>query len=242
MVECAKTYWHAAGSELQEKFRFLHISTDEVFGSLGQTEPRFREDTPYAPRSPYSASKASSDHIVSAYHSTFGLPAMISNCSNNFGPYQSPEKLIPKIISNALSSQPIPIYGDGKQIRDWLYVADHCDAIFAIVECGQPGHSYNIGGDCEVENIEVARLVCEILQTLKPRADLRYCDLIRFVTDRLGHDRRYAVDGSKIREQLGWQPSHSFESALEKTIAWYLDNETWLETMTAKLGALHAER
>ncbi len=207
--------------------RFHHVSTDEVYGSLGGTG-RFSEESPYRPNSPYSASKASSDHLVRAYHETYGLPVTISNCSNNYGPYQFPEKLIPLIILNALEESPLPVYGDGRNVRDWLYVTDHCRAVWLIMKQGKTGSTYNIGGRCERENIAVVRSICDILDQIFPIHGRRRTDLIEFVTDRPGHDRRYAIDFSKSQKELGWQPQESFDSGIEKTIRWYVDHQGWV--------------
>lgn len=226
LLEASRKYWEEKGRS--EAFRFLHVSTDEVYGSLGP-EGYFTETTPYAPSSPYSASKAASDHFVRAYHRTFGLPSMITNCSNNYGPFQFPEKLIPMMVTNILEQKPLPVYGDGKNIRDWLYVLDHCDALKRVLESGRPGETYNIGGNAEVENIEIVRLLCEImdrkLQRTRKEGSQR---LIRFVQDRPGHDRRYAIDASKIKKELEWAPRYRFEDALEETVDWYLDNPGWV--------------
>ena len=214
---------------------FHHVSTDEVYGSLG-AEGLFREDTPYRPNSPYSASKASSDHLVSAYHETFGLPTTISNCSNNYGPYQFPEKLIPLVILNALEGKPLPVYGDGKNVRDWLYVEDHCDAIWKIMKSGVIGETYNVGGNAEMENILIVQLICDILDEIKPATDGKpRSQLITFVSDRPGHDRRYAIDFAKLNTELGWSPRESFKSGLRKTVEWYLNQKKWVENI--KTGA-----
>jgi dTDP-glucose 4,6-dehydratase len=213
----------------QQQFRFLHISTDEVYGSLKPTDPAFREDTPYAPNSPYAASKAGSDHLVRAYYHTYGLPTLTTNCSNNYGARQFPEKLIPLIILNALNEQPLPIYGDGQNIRDWLYVEDHCDAIYLVLKHSQIGETYNIGGNNEVTNLMVVEKICTILDRLAPNPNFRYSSLITFVKDRLGHDRRYAINCSKIHRDLGWQPKENFDSGLLKTIQWYIHNSPWVE-------------
>jgi len=214
------------------QFRFLHISTDEVFGSLGAQEPAFTEASPYAPNSPYSASKAASDHLVRAYHHTYGLPALITNCSNNYGPFQLPEKLIPLLIHNALAGKPLPIYGDGKNVRDWLYVEDHCEALRVVLERGVPGETYNIGGESEMTNLEVVDALCAQLDALRPRNNGSYRELITHVKDRPGHDRRYAMNIAKIRRELGWKPQESFASGLEKTVAWYLANADWVAQAT----------
>lgn len=211
-----------------EDFRFHHISTDEVFGELGQDDPPFNEDSPYAPKSPYAASKASSDHLVRAYHHTYGLPILITNCTNNYGPYQYPEKLIPLMISNALAGKPLPVYGDGQQIRDWLYVTDHCEAIWEVVNHGRIGETYAVGGDSQVTNLVVVETLCEILDELRPRESGEgYAQLISFVEDRPGHDWRYDIDGSKISKELGWTPKETLHNGLVKTVKWYLDNPEW---------------
>lgn len=233
MLEEARSYWHAQGRP--DIFRFHHISTDEVFGSLGSTG-LFTEDTPYDPRSPYSASKASSDHLVRAWHETFGLPVVLTNCSNNYGPYHFPEKLVPVVILNALAGKPLPIYGDGGNIRDWLYVDDHADALLLVMESGALGRSYNIGGENERTNLELVKTLCDILDRLCPRDDSSYANLITFVTDRPGHDARYAIDPSRIREELGWRPSVTVEEGLEKTVQWYLDNENWWQPLLRRSG------
>jgi len=204
---------------------FLHVSTDEVYGSLGPTDPAFSETTPYAPNSPYSASKAAADHLVRAYHHTYGVATLTTNCSNNYGPYQFPEKLIPLIIGNALAGKPLPVYGDGLNVRDWLYVGDHCDAIRRVLEKGSPGEVYNIGGGAERANIDLVRTICSLLDEASPRAAGRYAELISFVKDRPGHDRRYAIDAAKIARELGWRPRESFDSGLRKTVQWYLKNQ-----------------
>lgn len=220
------TLLEAARKYMKDGFRFHHISTDEVYGDLEIDEPAFCETTSYKPNSPYSASKASSDHLVRAWGRTYDLPILITNCSNNYGPYQFPEKLIPHVILNALNGRPLPIYGDGKQIRDWLYVDDHADALVTVLEKGNIGETYNIGGACEMENIEVVKMICAILQDLRP-TNTPYSDLITHVTDRPGHDRRYAINMDKIKDDLGWTPSHNFENGLRETVKWYLDNEAW---------------
>ena len=222
LLEEARAYWEARGRDAA--FRFLHVSTDEVYGSLGPNDPAFTEDTPYAPNSPYAASKAAADHMVRAYHHTYGLPTLTTNCSNNYGPRQFPEKLIPLVIRNALAGQPLPVYGDGKNVRDWLYVADHCDAVRLVLEKGKLGETYNIGGENERANIDVVRTICTLLDELSPRPGGSYAKLIRYVTDRPGHDRRYAMNIAKIRRELGWRPRESFESGMEKTVRWYIDN------------------
>jgi dTDP-glucose 4,6-dehydratase len=229
VLEASLAYWKTLAAEPRERFRFLHVSTDEVYGSLGADDPPFSETTPYAPNSPYAASKAASDHFVRAYHHTYGLPAVTTNCSNNHGPFQFPEKLIPLMILNALSGKPLPVYGDGKNIRDWLYVVDHCEAIWAVLDNGRPGETYNIGGGCERSNIEVVRTVCALLNELSPsRVIGDYSALITFVRDRPGHDRRYAIDSSKIAGELGWRPREGFESGLRRTLCWYLEHQDWV--------------
>ena len=232
LLEAVRGYWSELPAEQQRSFRFLHVSTDEVYGSLTPTAPAFTEETPYAPNSPYSASKAASDHLVRAYHHTYGLPVLTTNCSNNYGPRQFPEKLIPLVIQNALKRLPLPIYGDGQNVRDWLYVEDHCDGIRAVLDRGIPGQTYNIGGRQEMSNLELVRQLCAILDELKP-AEKPYESLITFVKDRPGHDRRYAMDIAKIERELGWQPQETFASGLRKTIEWYLDNREWVEHVTS---------
>ncbi|HEV7476791.1 MAG TPA: dTDP-glucose 4,6-dehydratase [Burkholderiales bacterium] len=220
LLEEFRSYWE---KESKSALRFLHVSTDEVYGSLGPTDPAFTEENPHAPNSPYAASKAAADHMVRAYHHTYGLPTLTTNCSNNYGPHQFPEKLIPLIIHNALAGKALPVYGDGRNVRDWLYVLDHCDAIRAVLERGRIGETYNIGGNSEKANIDLVRLLCSLLDQAAPRNSGRYADLISFVKDRPGHDRRYAIDSRKIQRELGWQPKESFESGLNKTIAWYVE-------------------
>ena len=227
LLEATRAYWTALDGAARDAFRFLHVSTDEVYGSLGETGPAFSETTPYAPNSPYSASKAGSDHLVRAYHHTYGLPTLTTNCSNNYGPYQFPEKLIPLMIGNALDGKPLPVYGDGQNVRDWLYVGDHCSGIRAVLDGGRVGEVYNIGGRNEVRNLDVVHTLCSTLDSLRPPRVGAYADLITFVTDRPGHDRRYAVDCSKVTSELGWQPRESFASGLRRTVQWYLDNEDW---------------
>lgn len=213
----------------KSSFRFLHISTDEVYGSLGETG-YFIEDTPYAPNSPYSASKASSDHLVRAWHHTYGFPVLTTNCSNNYGPRQFPEKLIPLIIHNAIAGKPLPIYGDGKNVRDWLYVEDHCLALYTVMQKGVQGETYNVGGNCEMQNIEIVRTVCSILDDVRPKADgAKYEKQISFAKDRPGHDRRYAIDASKIKRELGWKPKETFKTGIRKTVEWYLENSQWVK-------------
>ena len=230
LLECAKfCYDNQLSKEEQQKFRFLHVSTDEVYGSLSFEDAPFREDTPYRPNSPYSASKASSDHIVRAWFHTYGFPVLTTNCSNNYGPYQFPEKLIPLVISNALERAPLPIYGDGLNIRDWLYVKDHCSAIRYVLERGRLGQTYNIGGHNERSNIAIVKTICEILDDLMPHSKGSYANLITYVKDRPGHDRRYAIDPTKITKELGWSPQENFETGIRKTIKWYLKNKNWCE-------------
>ena len=230
LLEISRRYWQNLSDERQEKFRFHHISTDEVFGDLDNTNDFFTETTPYAPSSPYSASKASSDHLVRAWHRSFGLPVLITNCSNNYGPFHFPEKLIPLMILNALQGKPLPVYGDGGQIRDWLFVEDHAKALYLVVTQGKIGESYNIGGNNERKNIEVVETICSLLDELRPQAT-PYADLISFVKDRPGHDKRYAIDATKIKQELGWQPEHSFETGMRKTVQWYLDNTSWWQNI-----------
>ena len=232
MLEAARSYWVAQGKPAA--FRFHHISTDEVFGSLG-AEGQFTEETPYDPRSPYSASKAASDHLVRAWAETYGLPVVLTNCSNNYGPFHFPEKLIPVVILNALHGRPIPVYGKGENVRDWLYVEDHADALLLVVEKGAVGRSYNIGGENERRNIDLVRTICEILDRKRPKA-APYADQIPFVTDRPGHDARYAIDPSRIRDELGWRPSVTVEQGLERTVQWYLDNEAWWQPLLTRSG------
>jgi dTDP-glucose 4,6-dehydratase len=233
MLEAARAYWTRAGKP--EAFRFHHISTDEVYGSLG-AEGQFTEATPYDPRSPYSASKAASDHLVRAWHETYGLPVVLTNCSNNYGPYHFPEKLIPVVILNALAGKPLPIYGDGSNVRDWLFVEDHADALLLVVEKGAVGRSYNIGGENERSNLELVRTLCGILDELRPRAGGSYADQITFVADRPGHDARYAIDPARIREELGWRPSVTVEEGLRRTVQWFLDNEPWWRALQDREG------
>jgi dTDP-glucose 4,6-dehydratase len=228
LLEEARAHWTALAEPDRAAFRFLHVSTDEVYGSLGPRDPAFSETTAYAPNSPYSASKAGSDHLVRAYHHTYGLPTLITNCSNNYGPYQFPEKLIPLMIVNALAGKPLPVYGDGQNVRDWLYVGDHCAAIRAALQRGRPGEVYNVGGAAEMKNIDLVKTLCATLDSLRPRAAGSYADLITFVKDRPGHDRRYAIDARKIRSELGWAPAESFASGLRKTVQWYLDHGDWI--------------
>lgn len=234
LLEAAKSYWSGLGGAEKDAFRFLHVSTDEVYGTLAPDEAPFAETNPYKPNSPYAASKASSDHVVRAYHETFGLPILITNCSNNYGPYQFPEKLIPLVIHNALKGKALPIYGDGLQVRDWLYVGDHCSAIRRVLEAAKPGETYNVGGDNQKTNIEVVRRICALLDKKRPKADgTSYADQITYVTDRPGHDRRYAIDPTKIGRELGWKPAENFESGIEATIDWYLSHADWVEDVTS---------
>jgi dTDP-glucose 4,6-dehydratase len=229
LLECARAHWSTMAPPLKDQFRFLHVSTDEVFGSLNPNEPAFTEMHRYEPNSPYSASKAASDHLVRAWHHTYGLPVLTTNCSNNYGPHHFPEKLIPLMILNALQGQPLPIYGDGQQVRDWLYVEDHCRAILKVLANGQVGETYNIGGHNEKTNLEVVQLICETLDQWQPRGDgVSYAQQITSVKDRPGHDRRYAMDAGKIQRELHWQPLETFETGLAKTIRWYLDHPEWV--------------
>ncbi len=240
MLESARGHWLSLAGQAKEDFRFLHVSTDEVYGSLGKTG-LFTETTPYAPNSPYSASKAGADHLARAYNRTFGLPVLTTNCSNNYGPFQFPEKLIPLVTGKALAGEPLPIYGDGQQVRDWLFVEDHCRAIQRVLEAGTPGEVYNIGGDSEKPNIEVVKTICRLLDEMAPeRGPVPHEELITFVKDRPGHDRRYAIDASKIKKELSWKPENDFESGLRKTLRWYLDNSQWLERVMS--GAYRGER
>lgn len=229
LLEAARDYWRGLEGAAKDDFRFLHVSTDEVYGSLGDTG-KFSEDTPYAPNSPYSASKAASDHLVRAFHHTYGLPVLTTNCSNNYGPYQFPEKLIPLIIARALAGEPLPVYGDGRNVRDWLYVGDHCAAIRAVLERGRIGETYNVGGDAEMQNIDVVKAICALLDARRPLADGRSREsLITYVKDRPGHDRRYAIDAGKLQGELGWRPAHSFEQGIADTVDWYLDHQDWVQ-------------
>ncbi|OCZ92329.1 dTDP-glucose 4,6-dehydratase [Achromobacter xylosoxidans] len=234
LLEATRAYWAALPAPERAAFRFLHISTDEVYGSLQPEAAAFSETHRYEPNSPYSASKAASDHLVRAYHHTYGLPVLTTNCSNNYGPYHFPEKLIPLVIHNALGGQSLPIYGDGQQIRDWLYVKDHCSAIRAVLAGGRPGETYNVGGWNEMSNLEVVKTICRLLDELKPRADGQpYEAQITFVKDRPGHDRRYAIDARKLEQELGWKPAETFESGIRKTVRWYLDNPQWVADVTS---------
>lgn len=232
MLETVRAYWKALEPKANQAFRFLHVSTDEVYGSLDKEEPAFTEEHQYEPNSPYSASKAASDHLVRAYHHTYGLPVLTTNCSNNYGPYHFPEKLIPLMIVNALAGKPLPVYGDGQQIRDWLYVKDHCSAIRRVLEAGVVGETYNVGGWNEKPNLEIVRTVCALLDELQPRADGQpYQQQIAYVADRPGHDRRYAIDATKLATELGWKPAETFETGIRKTVQWYLDNQAWVNNV-----------
>jgi dTDP-glucose 4,6-dehydratase len=234
LLEEVRSYWSTLTPAEKNNFRFLHVSTDEVFGSLAADAPAFKEDYRYEPNSPYSASKAASDHLVRAYHQTYGIPVLITNCSNNYGPYQFPEKLIPLVIQNAMAGRPLPVYGDGRQIRDWLYVGDHCSALCAVLQSGRIGETYNVGGRNECTNIAVVTTICELLDELRPLGDGRsYKAQVTHVQDRPGHDRRYAIDATKIEAELGWRPSETFETGIRKTVAWYLDNQDWASMLIA---------
>ncbi|MGQ5525226.1 dTDP-glucose 4,6-dehydratase [Chitinimonas sp. PSY-7] len=234
LLEAARAYWSELKDDAKRSFRFLHVSTDEVYGTLSESDPPFAETNRYEPNSPYSASKAASDHLVRAWHHTYGLPVLTTNCSNNYGPYHFPEKLIPLVLLNALKGKPLPIYGDGQQIRDWLYVKDHCSAIRRVLEAGQLGETYNVGGWNEKANLDVVKTICALLDELQPRADGQsYADQITFVQDRPGHDRRYAIDARKLEVDLGWRPAETFDSGIRKTVAWYLANQDWVENVTS---------
>ena len=234
LLESVRAYWSGLSPDVQQSFRFLHVSTDEVYGSLEPQAPAFKETNLYEPNSPYAASKAASDHLVRAWHHTYGLPVLTTNCSNNYGPFHFPEKLIPLVLHNALAGKPLPIYGDGMQIRDWLFVQDHCRAIARVLDAGRPGETYNIGGWNEKPNIDVVRTLCALLDELQPRADGKsYAEQITYVKDRAGHDRRYAIDASKISAELGWRPQETFETGLRKTVQWYLDNQDWVTAVTS---------
>lgn len=229
LLEAVRAYWNGLEGEAKTNFRFLHVSTDEVYGTLSLTDPAFTEENNYEPNSPYSASKAASDHLVRAWHHTYGLPVLTTNCSNNYGPLHFPEKLIPLMIVNALAGKPLPIYGDGQQIRDWLYVRDHCSAIRRVLDAGKVGETYNVGGWNEKANIDIVKTVCALLDELRPRADGKsYAEQITFVTDRPGHDRRYAIDARKLERELGWKPAETFETGIRKTVQWYLDHPEWV--------------
>jgi len=234
LLESVRAYWAGLDDQAKQDFRFLHVSTDEVYGSLAPDAPAFSETNLYEPNSPYSASKAASDHLVRAWHHTYGLPVLTTNCSNNYGPYHFPEKLIPLVIHNALAGKPLPIYGDGQQVRDWLYVEDHCKALMRVLQDGRLGETYNVGGWNEKPNIEVVRTLCALLDELQPRADGQsYATQMTFVKDRLGHDRRYAIDARKLERELGWRPEETFESGLRKTVQWYLSHGDWVEEVTS---------
>lgn len=233
LLECARAYYAGLNDGEKQGFRFLHVSTDEVYGSLKSDDPPFAESNAYQPNSPYSASKAASDHLVRAYHHTYGLPVLTTNCSNNYGPYQFPEKLIPLMIHNALAGKPLPIYGDGQQIRDWLYVGDHCAAIRRVLEAGRLGEVYNIGGWNEMPNLTIVHTLCDLLDAARPKTSGSYRDQITYVTDRPGHDRRYAIDARKIERELGWRPAETFETGIRKTVQWYLDNAGWVADVTS---------
>lgn len=229
LLEAVRAYWVDLPETQKQAFRFLHVSTDEVYGTLSPTDPAFSETNRYEPNSPYSASKAASDHLVRAWHHTYGLPVITTNCSNNYGPYHFPEKLIPLVILNALVGKQLPIYGDGQQIRDWLYVKDHCSAIRLVLEAGSLGETYNVGGWNEKANIDVVQRICSILDALRPKASGSYADQITYVADRPGHDRRYAIDATKLERELGWKPAETFETGIQKTVQWYLDNQEWVQ-------------
>jgi dTDP-glucose 4,6-dehydratase len=233
LLEETRAYWTALADEERKNFRFLHVSTDEVYGSLAPDDPPFSESTPHAPNSPYAASKAASDHLVRAYHHTYGLPTLTTNCSNNYGPFQFPEKLIPLMILNAREGKPLPVYGDGKNVRDWLYVEDHCEAIATVLRCGRPGETYNIGGWNEKPNLEVVQAICDLVDEMAPRAAGPRRELIKFVKDRPGHDRRYAMDARKIERELRWKPKATFETGIRQTVRWYLENEAWVRDVTS---------
>jgi dTDP-glucose 4,6-dehydratase len=233
LLEETRPWWAGLPEEKRARFRFLHVSTDEVYGSLGVNDPPFCETTPYAPNSPYAASKAASDHLARAYHHTYGLPVLTTNCSNNYGRFQFPEKLIPLMILNARDGKPLPVYGDGKNVRDWLYVDDHCAAISAVLERGRPGETYNIGGWNEKANIEIVETICDLVDEIAPRATGSRRGLITFVKDRPGHDRRYAMDARKIERELGWKPAETFATGIRKTVRWYLENEAWVREVTS---------
>jgi dTDP-glucose 4,6-dehydratase len=233
LLEETRAYWSALNEAERSQFRFLHVSTDEVYGSLGPADPPFSETTPYAPNSPYAASKASSDHLVRAYHHTYGLPTLTTNCSNNYGRFQFPEKLIPLMILNARDGKPLPVYGDGKNVRDWLYVEDHCQAIATVLRHGRPGQTYNIGGWNEKQNIDIVETICDLVDEMAARLLQSRRSLITYVKDRPGHDRRYAMDACKIERELGWKPKETFESGIRKTVRWYLENEKWVREVTS---------
>jgi len=243
LLEATRAYWNGLDEAAKKAFRFLHVSTDEVYGSLASTDPAFTETKQYEPNSPYSASKAASDHLVRAYNHTYGLPVLTTNCSNNYGPYHFPEKLIPLVIHNALAGKPLPIYGDGQQVRDWLYVKDHASAIRRVLEAGRVGETYNVGGWNEKPNLDVVHTICSILDELSPLVDgKKYAEQITYVADRPGHDRRYAIDATKINREIGWKPAETFETGIRKTVQWYLDNETWVQNVTSGAYKLWVEK
>jgi dTDP-glucose 4,6-dehydratase len=233
LLQASLAHWRSLQGAARDAFRFLHVSTDEVYGSLGPSDPPFAETKAYEPNSPYSASKAASDHLVRAWHHTYGLPVLTTNCSNNYGPYQFPEKLIPLVIANALAGKPLPIYGDGSNVRDWLYVGDHCSAVRAVLAGGRLGETYNVGGWNEKTNLQVVHVICDLLDELRPDAAGSYRRLITYVTDRPGHDRRYAIDARKIAGELGWKPAHTFETGIRETVAWYLANQKWVDDVSS---------
>ncbi|MBW7859894.1 MAG: dTDP-glucose 4,6-dehydratase [Rhodocyclaceae bacterium] len=233
LLEAARAYWQGLEGDARRSFRFLHVSTDEVYGSLGPQDPPFAETKAYEPNSPYSASKAASDHLVRAWHHTYGLPVLTTNCSNNYGPFQFPEKLIPLMITRALAGEPLPVYGDGMNVRDWLYVGDHCAGLRAVLAGGVPGETYNIGGWNEKPNIEIVHTICALLDELRPSSDGSHARLITYVSDRPGHDRRYAIDARKIEHRLGWRPTETFETGIRKTVAWYLDSQDWVKNVVS---------
>lgn len=234
LLEEARNYWSSLKTSEKNVFRFLHVSTDEVYGSLGPTEPAFMETTPYAPNSPYAASKAASDHLVRSYHHTYGLPTVTTNCSNNYGPFQFPEKLVPLMIVNAVARKPLPVYGDGKNVRDWLYVGDHCEAVRLVLKRGRPGETYNIGGSAEQANLDVVKTICGLVDELRPDPLItHHSSLITYVSDRPGHDRRYAMDAGKIRRELGWQPRERLDTGFRKTVEWYLGHMKWVDEVTS---------
>jgi dTDP-glucose 4,6-dehydratase len=233
LLEAVRAHLQTLSDAAKAEFRFLHVSTDEVYGSLSATDPQFSETTPYAPNSPYAATKAGSDHLVRAYHHTYGLQTLTTNCSNNYGPYQFPEKLIPLMIANALGGKPLPVYGDGQNVRDWLYVGDHCGAIREVLARGKFGETYNVGGWNEKKNLDVVHTLCDLLDKLKPKASGSYRDQITYVKDRPGHDRRYAIDARKLERELGWKPAENFETGLAKTVQWYLDNQAWADEVAS---------
>jgi dTDP-glucose 4,6-dehydratase len=240
LLDCALEHWRQLDAAAKSAFRFLHVSTDEVYGSLEAGAPPFTETSPYQPNSPYSASKAASDHLVRAWHHTYGLPVLTSNCSNNYGPLQFPEKLIPLVIANAVAGERLPVYGDGMNVRDWLYVTDHCAAIRAVLANGTPGEVYNVGGWNEMRNIDIVNIVCDLLDELRPRAEGPHRELITFVTDRPGHDRRYAIDARKIERELGWRPAESFQSGVRKTVGWYIESSEWVATVRKRVDGAAA--